>query len=518
MSNVSGLLRALVIYGCCVPLAVIVGYMLATPQDPSTMVVVGILIFALTIPLFLRWHHPWLIASWNMSAVIFFLPGRPSLWIGVAGISLFIGLVQYTINRNMKFIDVPQVTRPLLFLTVVVIITARLTGGIGLRIFGGEVNGGKNYIGIFAAVIGYFALVSRPIPPKRAKLYVTLFFLGTATLAIGELPRLLPSGFNFLFLLFPVTVAGFFNDPTGTSVTGSSSMVSRLTGLGFMGVGIFCALCARYGIRGVLFEPSKPWRLAVMFFCLMVAALSGFRSAIILVLMIFALLFFLEGLHHTRFLPVMIILTLLTGTLMAAFANRLPLAMQRSMAFLPLDIDPVARLSAQASTEWRLIMWQEVLPDVPKYLLIGKGYGFSAREMAVIQDARRGGSGLEGTELAGDYHNGPLSVVIPFGIFGTIGFIWFLVAAMRVLYQNYHYGNPEYHNLNLFLFAYFLAKVIFFFTIFGSLVTDLATFIGVVGLGISLNNGVAKPALAAQPAIVFNRFKLHPSVRRPVNA
>ena len=59
-------------------------------------------------------------------------------------------------------------------------------------------------------------------------------------------------------------------------------------------------------------------------------------------------------------------------------------------------------------------------------------------------------------------------------------------------------------------------KVIFFFTVFGALVSDLVMFAGLVGLSISLNGGVAKSAVAPQPAVVFNRFKLHPSAHRPV--
>jgi hypothetical protein len=36
--------------------------------------------------------------------------------------------------------------------------------------------------------------------------------------------------------------------------------------------------------------------------------------------------------------------------------------------------------------------------------------------------------------VTGDFHNGPLSLVLPFGLSGVIGFIWFLVAGGRVLY------------------------------------------------------------------------------------
>ncbi len=300
-------------------------------------------------------------------------------------------------------------------------------------------------------------------------------------------------------------------------MAGGSQGVTRLTGLGFLGIAIFCTLLARYGLRGIFFQPGKPWRLVLMLACLAVAALSGFRSTLILVLMLFAILFYLEGLHRTRMLPLLVLIMVLLTTLMVAFANRLPLSMQRSLAFLPVDIDPMARMSADASTTWRLQMWSDILPEVPQYLILGKGYGFSAREMAMIQaDAHNNTTGLASTELAGDYHNGPLSVVIPFGIFGVIGFVWFLYAVGRVLYENHKFGNPQYRTLNTFIFAYFIVKILFFVTIFGSLTTDLTMFVGLVGLSISLNSGVATPAIAPQPTIIFNRFKLHPSVRRPL--
>ncbi len=167
MSNASALFRSLIVYGLCLPLAVALGYLLANPLDLTTVVVVGSLCFILMIPIFLRWHHVWLIAAWNMSAVVFFLPGRPPLWMALAAISFSIGVLQYTINRNMRFLHVPSVTWPLLFLSLVVLITMRLTGGFGLRALGSDTYGGRNYIMFFATIIGYFALISRPIPPKR---------------------------------------------------------------------------------------------------------------------------------------------------------------------------------------------------------------------------------------------------------------------------------------------------------------------------------------------------------------
>jgi hypothetical protein len=514
MSNASAVLRSLIVYGLCLPLAVCLGYLLANPLDLTTVTVVSIILLLLLVPLLLRWHHTWLILTWNTSAVVALLPGRPSLWSVIAAISFFIGVLQYAINRNLKFLYVPSVARPLIFLTVVVLITARLTGGIGLQVLGSSTYGGRYYILILTAVLGFFALTSRQISPKHATLYVMLFFLSAAVTAIGELAWVLPSQFNFLYVIFPLISAGALDQQSATAVT-SSEETSRVMGLVFPALGVYYAMLARYGIRGIFFG-AKPWRAIVLVAMIAIGSLSGFRSMVIVVLMVFVVLFFLEGLHHSRLLPIFLLTGLLGGSLLLAFANRLPFAMQRSLAFLPIEIDPTARLSATASSGWRLQMWKDILPEVPKYLILGKGYGFNARDMEMVYITHQGGSA--GSQMAGDYHNGPLSVLIPFGLFGMLGFCWFMWAGVRTVYQNYRFGDPAYRQANAFLFAYFLVKIVFFCFVFGSFVSDLFTLAGLAGLSISLNGGVAKPAVVPQPKIVFNRFRLHPSARRPVSA
>src|SRR5213592_3742135 len=82
------LFRSLLIYCICVPLALVLGYLISTPYDRTSFTVVGLVLLFLLVPLFLRWHHAWLIATWNMSVVLFFIPGRPLLWLPLAWVSL----------------------------------------------------------------------------------------------------------------------------------------------------------------------------------------------------------------------------------------------------------------------------------------------------------------------------------------------------------------------------------------------------------------------------------------------
>jgi hypothetical protein len=230
------------------------------------------------------------------------------------------------------------------------------------------------------------------------------------------------------------------------------------------------------------------------------------------------LLFCFEGLLRSRLMPVMVLGLVLIGGLSVTFSDRLPLPVQRCLAIFPLKLDPVARLSAEGSSEWRLEIWRFLLPQIPQYLFLGKGLTFDANDMAMNMtianqvDSDPGGQ----ANLAGDYHSGPLSVIITFGIWGCIAFLWFLVASIQVLWANYKYGEPEIKKLNSFLIAYFIAKTALFLFIFGGFHSDFVGFVGVIGLSISLNGGVAKPvpAVVANPRPAFNRLR-QPLLERP---
>jgi hypothetical protein len=244
---------------------------------------------------------------------------------------------------------------------------------------------------------------------------------------------------------------------------------------------------------------------------------GGYRSKVIELAAAFAVLFYFEGLFRSRLLPAVLLAGVLGLALVLPFASKLPLTVQRSLTFLPLKLDVEAELNAQASTDWRLAIWSEVLPTVPQYLLMGKGLAMDMRDLEMMRSAsfNRGPDSTSGAgaTLAGDYHNGPLSIIIPFGLGGTITFLWFLGAGFRALQLNNRYGNPDFARYNRFLLAYFIVKVLMFMFVFGSLYSDVVFFTGPVGLSIALNGGVLGPALqpAARPAM--SRFKLANAAR-----
>jgi hypothetical protein len=271
-------------------------------------------------------------------------------------------------------------------------------------------------------------------------------------------------------------------------------------------------MLAYYGSRGILLS-GKPWRWLLLGIFAVCIPFGGFRSMVIICGMVFVLQFFMEGLHRSKIMPLFIFAGVIVAALVIPFSNKLPFTFQRSLAFLPLKLDPAARMDAEGSSEWRLQIWRDIWPKVPQYLLLGKGYAISDTDLEITSNRNfKDISASEGVSVTGAYHSGPLSVLMPFGIWGAIALLWFWFASLRVLYDNSRFGDPSFRTINIFLFAYFIAKVVMFLLIFGGIEADLASFAVLIGLSISINGGIRRPAQVKVPVVTGARL---PAPARP---
>ena len=501
MNNLPESLRTLAIYAVCLPLAIFLGYVVSNPIEMSTVVTYAIIAFALFLPLLMRYHHALLMLSWNMTATIFFLPGRPTLAMLAIIFSGCIFILQRALDRNTRFISVPQVTVPLLCLVAVVLVTAKFTGGIGFKSLGSEVYGGKHYMFLLFGILGYFVMSARRIPPEKVKLYIAFFCLGGATSIISDFYNVLPGGADFIFLFFP---------PSITAIWGNVELgTTRLGGAGGLGTAIFLYMISRYGIAGIF--SGRGLRLIIFILGSGIGLLGGYRGYVATVGFIFIFQFFLEGMHRTKLLVRFAFIGIIAGTALIGFSSKLPFTLQRALCFLPLDLDPLAVQSGRDTVEWRFQMWTGLARQIPNHLLLGKGYALTAEEYQLTTSTAFVYNDLDpsqnGLALAGDYHNGWLSVILPFGIWGTVAFVWFIFAGGWVLLRNYRYGDPSLQRYNTFLFAYFLESAVMFWG--GSLHGDMLNFGALVGLSVSLNGGVSQVVRQVLP-------QPSPSDRRPL--
>lgn len=484
-ANVAAALRSLVVYGVCAVVSIVIGVLMTNPMTYTSLGSMGILIAVLLIPILMKWHRPLMLISWSMPVMMFFIKGDPSLFLVMITLSLTATIVERAMGQK-RFFKVPQLTWPLFCLIIVVMITAKLTGGLGLRAFGSEVYGGKKYIFLVVAILGYFAVASAPIPPEKARKYVALYFAGGILSVVQDFYAVAPGFLHPIYWLIP---------PTFYTVGGSFEIgTTRLAGTGGAGVALIYVLIALYGLRGI-FMSGKLWRPVVFFISFILVFLGGFRSAIIAAVAPCLILFFLEGLHRTRLFPFFMIFSLFVAGLIIPLGSKLPFTFQRALTILPssvIDLSTDARMSAKDTWDWRVQMWTALLPEIPKHLLLGKGYAISPEdfdtEMGADAAVRSVDPAQQSLALSGDYHNGWLSVVLPFGIWGVIAFVWFLAGSVWVTYRNYRYSPPELKMLNSFLFAMCIYYCVEFWSY--SLSVHMYFFTGLLGLSVAINRGV----------------------------
>jgi O-antigen ligase len=267
-------------------------------------------------------------------------------------------------------------------------------------------------------------------------------------------------------------------------------------------LGLFFYLLARYGILEIL-EKKQFGKMFLLLAVFVLTLGGGFRSFLILMALVVFVLAYLEGLFRSKYAPLAVCAALGIAGLLISFADKLPLPIQRSIAILPIKLDPRARIEAERSTEWRLEMWRMVLPEIPRYFWLGKGLEVAVTELDLSTDlSHRGLADLqESSIVAGNYHNGPLTVLIPFGIWGAIGWLWFVAASLRALHYNYCYGDERLRKVNALLLALFIGRTLLFFIVFGDFRVEFPLFLGSIGLSLALNGGIRKPVRVRAPLV-----------------
>lgn len=507
MTNPGAAIKVLITYALCIPLAITVGYLLTDPlADYGTTGTFGLIALLLLLPILLKWHYPIMLFALASPIYCFFLKGNPPLGQVAVLLSFGIAVVERAMNSERRFISPAVMVWPLVFTVAMAYMTADLTGGIGLKSLGGgadgSVGGGKKYIAIFIGAAAFFALTSRVVTKKQRNWYLAFYFLPGVLQIFGDLAQYLPSPVNYITYLIPAS----YNP---NMIVGFSPAVARFGSFAGAAGAVATYMLAKYGLRGI-FQINRPFRF-LLFICMFLLTLvGGFRVTLLTFMVVGTLMFFLEGLHRTKMLPPAILGGLVCMGLLIPFANKLPENFQRALTVVPfLKLDNAAVMDAEGSKEWRLNIWRDTWPKVPQYLLVGKGYALTAEDYDLMGSGQFAGGvdaamdrSNEGLAVSSDYHSGPLSTLIPFGLWGAISVIWLLAAGLFICYRNFRYSDPELRVVNAFFLASFIWHTVSFFTVFGAYQDEPMSIARVVGFSVALNWGIRKaaprPVAAAQ--------------------
>jgi hypothetical protein len=315
----------------------------------------------------------------------------------------------------------------LIYINLAYLITVFIRNPTGFFALQSSMVGGRPYMEVVLAFAAFLILSRVRISDSIARILPLFFVIPAWSVGILDaIGRVIPQ--------FGYAVNSFYSGAGSSGTFGAIEAeaevgTTRLVGLQDAGISGALFLCARYNPLTLL-SPLYPWRVIMTAMVFGVLFLAGFRSMLLFAFVAFFLSSILRGKLHDVWITIsggvlaLVFLIALQGTVL-----HLPLTMQRTLSWLPGDWDPVAVMDAEASTEWRVDMWEWAWNDdrILRNKLWGQGFGLTLDDMNLIATslaAGQGGSSLLGGSdrelfmINGTFHSGPLSSVKYIGIIG----------------------------------------------------------------------------------------------------
>ena len=219
---------------------------------------------------------------------------------------------------------------------------------------------------------------------------------------------------------------------------------------------------------------SKKWVFVLIPLSFVFAGISG--SRIPLIYNSVFLLFFL-GLNFkkdlfSRFVNPHTLAILFCVVVLIMSSSFLPPTFQRGLSWLPFaSVSSDVADDARVTIEWRTMVWEELFRQMPKYLLVGKGFAFTLSDLMTITARSRGFNSPEVVLAAHNYHQGVLHVIMDLGLAGLL--CWSgLVISMSLRHwriQKRVWVSPQLKHYHRAFFASFLAYVVAYFLISGGM-------------------------------------------------
>jgi hypothetical protein len=483
-------LKTVVAFVIVVAVSILVGIALVDPLQFQSIGTIGLILALILFPFMARFHGHIFAFSISSGLIIPFVPGQPYLWVAMAAVTLGLAALNRTLRKQQVYLSVPEIVRPLLCFTAVVVVTM-LWRGLGGQAFGSDQWGARRYYLILGAVVAYFAFACLRVPRGNARLFAILFFGSGVLLILTDLAFWAGGPLNWIFL--------FFNQEAVAVNLLTESDIGRSQGAASVSLAVLSVVLCIFGLRRLL--EVRSWWLVVLLGAVFAYGLSsGFRSTFGIIGILVAVLVWLERLYRLQRLWPYIGALILSLIVILTFSGSMPLSVQRAISFLPVEVEPVARMDGENSTTWRLELWKIGLQEVPHYLWIGKGFTYSGADLEWTQQMGERISAIEWAMVGSWYHSGPLTLIVCLGLPGTVTFVWFLLASGRWLKRQWIQSRPELRIINLFIYAVFLERVIFFVFFYGQIELDMILFTSLVGFSLAIN-GV--PARATVPSAPF---------------
>jgi len=400
-------------------------------------------------------------------------------------------LVTYYITGYILIRQRPIKLGKTLFFWPIILITMILlyhNHAFNVRALGGGTEGSKPALLIYLVVLAYFCGINVITPSvtfvsKMPGLCVILAFVSALPFFLTTfIPGLAPFAYA---ITDNVNTDAYFNSlagDTGAPTAGIGRMLAFAPIAGPLQMYLIC----KYPIATWL-RPERWWIIGLSLIALILVLQTGFRN----VLFGFVLIYLIGTWCHYSWRSVFALAIPIIAAMAFVFVesndlidlplDKLPLAAQRTLSFLPGDWDPEAIQTAEDSNGFRTNIINIYLKeDLHKSPWIGNGFDIDKGEYEYWQQyaQTRQMSPEEASYVQAKifimgklFHTGWLSMYDAVGIIGSIAFITLGINVI-CLSGHFVFGSNADNRSSLFplymwLFIGNLASIITFFTVFG---------------------------------------------------
>lgn len=465
--------------------AVYLGVAAATAQLEALAWVAGVggVVFLLALG-----RHVWALipVCAVLAGTLPFVPGYPSPWYAATPLATMMLLSRF-LMRKKNFTYRFCWMDALMVLQILALAQAYVRNPTGLAILGSTTTiGGRPYMDYGMAIFAYFVLATVKTEVKIVKRVILCMilvaladqFLMAATSFSGSLSRAVGKIYSNVDYAANAGGAGYAVDFATT----------RFTSLAGLGV-VLSQILFSFNRPLECVLPWRPLRFLTLLFTGVVVMLSGFRSNLIKMAC-----FFIAG-TVVRRKPIDFVVAaapaiVFLSVLLMVGPKTLPMAVQRTLSFLPIEVDASIRESAEGSSDWRYEMWRLVLTS-DRYIknkALGDGFGFSAVEQeAQVQDAlglrKYSGDSIDAFIAKGSYHGWHVEAIRFTGALGlVIGILILFTFARSAWVTINHHRGTDFFPYAVYLCIPFLIEPFYTLFVFGSYKGSFITYIAMSGM------------------------------------
>jgi hypothetical protein len=373
------------------------------------------------------------VAAFSSALIVPYFPGRPMMWefaafLGWSGVVVTLFMRQYARDA---FQDIHR--HRWIFIGILgyclVLLSLMYFRGVGLRIMGSSQMGGRFYFQqLICAIFPLLFVLYRPSEKTLTRLLILQCLLSTTYVISDFVWSRAPKEIQFIMQFFELP-----GDAMGFEMKAQAFGIRRFQSLREMGQGFLFFLIIRYSMAQ-FFGRKGLFLLPLSLSVFMVGLLSGHRILVLTsVVVIFLCCYAQRFLSWKHIFSGLAGLAILLGACYQ-FADRMPLAIQRGLSFLPgISIDYMAYDDGFGTLVTRRVLRQIGWEMMPEYFWLGRGFGVeSLDDYSVRWDPTM----IQLHINQGRFYNGVIGLMVNTGFFGTLFMMILIFSGTRLAWKN----------------------------------------------------------------------------------